>query len=57
MSNINKGLKLKFNSTLDYQKHAVQAVVDLFEEQPLVQDAFTVSVGQQTGGQSAFIGR
>lgn len=45
-------LKLKFNATLDYQKHAVQAVVDLFEEQPLAQDAFTVSVGQQTGAVS-----
>lgn len=43
-------LKLKFNATLEYQKHAVQAVVDLFEEQPLAQDAFTVSVGQQIGG-------
>lgn len=43
-------LKLQFNATLDYQKHAVQAVVDLFEEQPLAQDTFTVSVGQQTGG-------
>ena len=43
-------LKLKFNAALDYQKHAVQAVVELFEEQPLAQDAFTVSVEQQTGG-------
>lgn len=50
MSNQSTGLKLKFNATLDYQKHAVQSAVDLFEEQPLAQDAFTVSVGQQSGG-------
>ncbi|HED3889906.1 TPA: DEAD/DEAH box helicase family protein [Morganella morganii] len=50
MSNQSTGLKLKFNATLDYQKDAVQAAVDLFEEQPLSQDAFTVSVGQQSGG-------
>ncbi|HHZ8504489.1 TPA: DEAD/DEAH box helicase family protein [Morganella morganii] len=50
MSNQSTGLKLKFNATLDYQKDAVQAAVDLFEEQPLAQDAFTVSVGQQSGG-------
>ncbi|MDN7127041.1 DEAD/DEAH box helicase family protein [Pseudidiomarina sp. 1APR75-33.1] len=43
-------LKLQFNSKLDYQKHAVKAVVDLFEEQPLAKDTFTVSVGQQIGG-------
>ncbi|MCH8492642.1 MAG: DEAD/DEAH box helicase family protein [Idiomarina sp.] len=43
-------LKLKFNATLSYQKQAVQSVVDLFEEQPLAQDAFTVSVGQHSGG-------
>lgn len=43
-------LKLQFNSKLDYQTHAVKAVVDLFEEQPLAQDTFTVSVGQQIGG-------
>lgn len=50
MSNQSTGLKLKFNATLDYQKDAVQAAVDLFEEQPLAQDAFTVSAGQQSGG-------
>lgn len=50
MSSKSTGLKLKFNATLDYQIHAVQAAIDLFEEQPLAQDAFTVSVGQQSGG-------
>ena len=43
-------LKLKFNATLDYQKQALQAVVDLFQGQPLAQDSFSVTVGQQSGG-------
>lgn len=56
MSNQSTGLKLKFNATLDYQKHAIQAVIDLFEEQPLAQDSFTVSVGKQTVGSQLSLG-
>jgi type III restriction enzyme len=49
-------IKLKFNASLDYQRQAVQAVVDLFEQQPLALEAFTVSVGQQIGGSQLALG-
>lgn len=36
-------MKLKFNSTLEYQREAISAVVNLFEGQPIVQSSFEIS--------------
>ncbi len=43
-------LKLKFNASLDYQNDAISSVLGLFEGQPLAQETYSVSVGQQAGG-------
>ena len=37
-------MKLKFDSTQLYQKHAVSAIVDLFEGQPLAQGDYTIEI-------------
>lgn len=42
--------KLKFDSALDFQNDAIQSVINLFEEQPLAQDTYSVSIGAQIGG-------
>lgn len=49
-------LKLKFDAALDYQRDAIQSVVALFEEQPLAQDTYSVTVGQQVGGSQLAMG-
>ena len=41
-------MKLKFDPSLEYQGHAIDAVVDVFDGQPLAQSSFEVS--QITGG-------
>jgi len=43
-------LKLKFDAGLDYQREAIQSIISLFGEQPLAQETYSVSVGQQVGG-------
>ena len=48
--------KLKFDGTLDYQRDAIQAVVGLFQEQPLAQETYSVSVGQHAGGSQLAMG-
>ncbi|BFM05835.1 DEAD/DEAH box helicase family protein [Halioxenophilus aromaticivorans] len=48
--------KLKFDATLDYQQEAINSVLRLFEEQPLAQETYSVSVGQQTGGSQLAMG-
>lgn len=48
--------KLKFDATLDYQREAIQSVLNLFEEQPLAQETYSVSVGQQAGGSQLVMG-
>ena len=48
-------MKLKFDSNLDYQTEAVNAVVNLFHGQILMQQRFTVS-GQSTLDSSQGIG-
>lgn len=42
-------MKLKFDSNLTYQAEAVQAVVDIFDGQPLSQSGFEVSFTEQVG--------
>lgn len=42
-------MKLKFDSNLTYQAEAVQAVVDVFDGQPLSQSGFEVSFTEQVG--------
>ncbi len=37
-------MKLKFDSSLEYQLDAIQAVVDLFEGLPAKQSAFEISL-------------
>ena len=41
-------MKLKFDPSLDYQRHAIDAVVDVFDGQPIAQSSFEIS--QTTGG-------
>jgi len=41
-------MKIKFDSSLEYQGHAVNAVVDIFDGQPIAQSNFEIS--QTTGG-------
>ena len=41
-------MKLKFDPSLEYQGHAIDAVVDIFDGQPLAQSSFEIS--QTTGG-------
>lgn len=48
--------KLKFDATLGYQRDAIQSVLNLFEEQPLAQETYSVSVGQQAGGSQLAMG-
>ena len=48
--------KLKFDAALDYQRDAVQSVIGLFEEQPLAQEVYSVSVEQQAGGSQLAMG-
>ena len=43
-------LKLKFDATLDFQRKAIDSVLNLFEEQPLAQDTWSVSSGGSAGG-------
>lgn len=43
-------LKLKFDAALKHQSQAIDAVKRLFDEQPLAQETYSVSVGQQFGG-------
>lgn len=42
-------MKLKFDSSLEYQLDAIQAVVDLFEGLPLKQSAFEISLTDMVG--------
>ena len=42
-------MKLKFDSNLDYQNEAMQAVVDLFEGLPPKQSAFEISLSDIVG--------
>lgn len=37
-------MKIKFDSSLNYQTEAIQAIVDLFEGQPLAESTYSVSV-------------
>lgn len=39
-------MKIKFDSTLEYQKDAVDSVVDLFAGQPLADSSFSVSLAE-----------
>lgn len=39
-------MKIKFDSTLDYQRDAINAVVDLFVGQPIADSAFSVSLSE-----------
>ena len=41
-------MKLKFDPSLEYQGHAIDAVVDIFDGQPIAQSSFEIS--QTTGG-------
>lgn len=41
-------MKLKFDSTQQYQKHAVAAIVDIFDGQPLAQGDYTVEINPST---------
>lgn len=41
-------MKIKFDPSLEYQHHAIGAVVDVFDGQPIVQSSFEIS--QTTGG-------
>lgn len=41
-------MKLKFDPSLDYQLHAIDAVVDIFDGQPAAQSSFEIN--QTTGG-------
>ena len=41
-------MKLKFDSTLDYQQEAIAAVVDVFRGQKVKQTLFTISVALQS---------
>lgn len=41
-------MKLKFDPSLEYQGHAINAVVDVFDGQPIAQSSFEIS--QTTGG-------
>ena len=51
-------MKLKFDSTLEYQRDAVNAVTDLFEGLPSNQDGFSVTLGteQMLGTEHAELG-
>jgi len=42
-------MKLKFDANLPYQAEAIQAVVDVFDGQPLSQSGFEVSFTEQVG--------
>ncbi|WP_290482003.1 DEAD/DEAH box helicase family protein, partial [Hyphomonas sp. UBA3201] len=41
-------MKLKFDPSLEYQGHAIDAVVGIFDGQPIAQSSFEIS--QTTGG-------
>lgn len=43
-------MKLQFDSTQEYQIHAVQAVVNVFEGQPLAKDDFQVTLATSQAG-------
>lgn len=43
-------LKFKFDGNLDYQQKAIESVVNLFEGQPLANETYSVTLGQQSGG-------
>ena len=42
-------MKLKFKSDLEYQRQAIQSVVDIFKGQSVKQSHFTVSYGEDAG--------
>ena len=42
-------MKLKFDSNLEYQNEAIQAVTDLFEGMPLKQSTFEISLSDMVG--------
>lgn len=51
-------MKLKFDANLPYQAEAVQAVVDVFDGQPLSQSGFEVSLSNllpATGFRSPYL--
>lgn len=43
-------LKFKFDGNLDYQRKAIDSVINLFEGQPLANETYSVTLGQQAGG-------
>ena len=43
-------LKFKFDGNLDYQQNAIESVVNLFEGQPLANETYSISIGQDAGG-------
>ena len=49
-------MKLKFDSTLEYQAHAVSAIVDVLDSQPLVQSNFEISAAVGNGMELSDLG-
>jgi type III restriction enzyme len=49
-------LKFKFDGNLEYQHKAINSVVDLFEGQPLANETYSVTLGQQVGGSQLALG-
>lgn len=49
-------LKFKFDGNLDYQQKAIESVINLFEGQPLANETFSVSLGQESGSQLSLAG-
>ncbi len=42
-------LKFKFDGNLDFQRKAIESVVNLFEGQPLAKETYSIALGQATG--------
>ncbi|MCF6324737.1 MAG: DEAD/DEAH box helicase family protein [Gammaproteobacteria bacterium] len=49
-------LKFKFDGNLDYQRQAIDSVINLFEGQPLAKETYSIALGQEAGGSQLVMG-